>query len=1323
MGARWPARVGRFLKRLGVTLAAIFFVALIAVLWAFRTGRAVEIARERIVREVRESCGVDTRFDALKLGLFPPEAHLTNVVLTSSGGGDLLSVEEAIVDLAVFPLFYGRIQLDKVALLAPRATIELQDGRISNLPHCLEPEPQEEEETPPVPIALGVRELLIERGRFHLRIPGELEARLDDIGVTLRPGSSGGSDLVVGVDDGALEFKGKSVPLGRLRLLSHIAGPLVSPRAIAIERLELEISGVELVSSGAVDLLGPVYEAQISLRAPLSAAAELVPDLPEMKGDVELTGQIAGTAAAPRATGRLVLKNGQIDVYRTGDETVLDFQLDREKVQLRSIGVKLADGTVAGTAELRFDEALSFDADLEVERMSLARVLDALDVPGAWADLDGTGKVTARGQVEPFKLGGRVDIDARNMRVFDRGWDRPEVRGPEGFNPAHVFLALGPTRVNGGWSADPEGIWFRDAVITRGTTTGTASARINFEDHLGLFATGRFDTFRFADIGAIAGVEFGGSGKLEAVVKGPYSAIGGKGRFEFADTTVGGVPFGQTKGTVDWRGTSLFFDGIEGRLRSSQYRGTAQVDFEPALSLHLSGAVTDGRLEDLLVPFAAAPEDWGHPKGAMTGTFDLSGPLEQLTGPVELTLAELVVLEERAERGTVTGRLERGALVFDSVEIFKKGARISASGRIDPNSGAIKGRVRTDDLTLQKIDALRAGTERLDGALELDLELTGNTKGAAGSITAELRGARAGELPIGGGKITGKIRGGTVELSGSLLDDALDVSGEIELKSGLPYRGALRLREYDATRLAGQLRGERRWTGLTDFRAELSGKLVEWRDSSGTIYLDRAGFDDRGGLRIELVSPAKLTLARGVLETKRLVLGGPDTRLVVVGKLGAELLDLKVQGRTDLGILETFFPSIERSGGVLTVNAVIRRNKQDLDLLGTGRVERGIVQWRGLPSRFSSIGAALTFSQATVLIDRLDARYAGGKISASGQVLLEGLRPSTVAIQANIDQIRPQFVYSKFDLEGLFSGKLFLEGRPERLNLRGELKAQRATFRPKFDWRSIIADPAARLTPSVYDPSKEVLHFGIAMKLDPDDPLRLRNDTAQVDLSGDLVLSGTNQRLGLLGSLTVGRGRVGFLGREYTVESGTLDFRDRYRFFPRFDLLLSARACDATIDLNLVGTLDEVSTSYSSKPEMEETNIVSCLIRGVKIKDLENIRGDRGSTGLSFAGEALWRLSGVDQQVRKVLPVDQIEVTTEYSTRERVYEPRILVAKELQDGKVRLEYSSSLVKNDDQRAAVRYRITPALTLQYGWTSSEDVTIGDHGLDLKYRWEW
>jgi len=88
-----------------------------------------------------------------------------------------------------------------------------------------------------------------------------------------------------------------------------------------------------------------------------------------------------------------------------------------------------------------------------------------------------------------------------------------------------------------------------------------------------------------------------------------------------------------------------------------------------------------------------------------------------------------------------------------------------------------------------------------------------------------------------------------------------------------------------------------------------------------------------------------------------------------------------------------------------------------------------------------------------------------------------------------------------------------------------------------------------------------------------------------------------------------------------------------------------------------------------------------------------------------------------------VLPVDQIEITTEYSSRARLYEPRLLIAKEVLEGQVRLEFSSSLFNTDDQSIKAHYRVTPFLTLQSGWTSSEDMAVGDLGLDLKYRWEW
>lgn len=1320
-----PSRFARVIQRLFVGLALVFFSALVFVLWAFQTGRAAEVARERIVTELRAECNLDARFESFRFGMFPPEATMSKLVLTQPGGETFVAVEEAIVSVSVLPLLYGRVQLARVALLAPEAMIALAGGAVQNLPRCLAPKPtQEPSPTPSAPIALGVSALEIERGHIKVQVDDFLEADIADIGVTLKPGPRGGSELALAIDGGRLRIKDKELPLEHLRLLAQIAGRLVSPRALTIDRLDLLLAEVELRSKGSIDLIGPVYEAEVDLDAPLAVLKKVLDDLPEISGEVKLHARLTGTAAQPRAAGRLTLLNGRFGEYGSGDRAEIDFHADEKKIVIPSLSVRTGDGGVSGRLSLALTGRRKLKADLETDRISLGRVLDASGVKSAWVDFRGTGKITAAGQLSPpIRLGGRVEMDVRDFYTFDRGWDQLG-SDPEN-DPRQVYLHLPEVRVTTAWSADADALTFKDALVTRHATTGTVTTRLGFATRDGIHLTANFAHFDFDDLGPIVRVPIAGKGRLSAVLKGPYTAVGGKGRVELSGTRVGDIPFGEVKSGIEWKDdTVLLFDDLEGKLASSKYRGKVRVDFEPRLVIATEGEVTDGRLEDLLIPFDALPETWGHPRGAMTGRFVLSGPLTELSGPIELEVRDPIVVEEKGEHGRVKGRLEAGALVFDELEVEKHGARIFASGRVDPKSGAITGRARTEGLSLAKLDVLASAAPKLDGDLAVTLEVSGTLRQVDGAIHATLARARAGELSIGGGRIDGKIKSSKIAVDGSLLDGALTAEGEVELRRGLPYKGMLRLDDYDLPQLVGSLGEHPSWTGTAVGRAELSGSLVEWRDSQGTLFLERALFDNGDALRLELVSPASLALDRGQLETKRLVLGGPETRLQVVGKLGSRLTDLRVQGRIELSILEHFFTPIERSAGVLTLNAVVRRQSGDLDLIGTGRVERGMVEWRGLPSRFSGITAGLTFSQSTILFERVEGRWAEGRVTASGQVLLEGTRPKAVAIEARLEEVRPQFSYAKFDLSGTTSGRLSIEGRPDHLVMRGELEVARSLFRPKFDWRAIVADPAQRASGNVYDPSKEVMHFDVGVHLDQEDPLRLRNDTAQVDLFGDVSMSGTNQRLGLLGSLTVGRGRVGFIGREYSVEGGTLEFRDKHRFDPRYDLFLSARACDADIKLNLLGTLDDVTTSYHSKPEMEETNIVSCLVRGVKIKDLESLRGDTRSTAAaSFAGEALWRLSGVDQQVRKVIPLDQVEVTTEYSTRERVYEPRILVAKEIQDGKFRLEYSSSLVKNDDQRAAVRYRITPALTLQYGWASSDNVTIGDHGVDLKYRWEW
>lgn len=250
-----------------------------------------------------------------------------------------------------------------------------------------------------------------------------------------------------------------------------------------------------------------------------------------------------------------------------------------------------------------------------------------------------------------------------------------------------------------------------------------------------------------------------------------------------------------------------------------------------------------------------------------------------------------------------------------------------------------------------------------------------------------------------------------------------------------------------------------------------------------------------------------------------------------------------------------------------------------------------------------------------------------------------------------------------------------------------------------------------------YLPSSEILSFGLDLRLIHG--VVVKNENIDLKLKGDLQFTGTNERPGLLGSLSLEPGgRLNFVGREYQSLGGLVQFTERTRFDTQYDVSFQTSACDALIQVDLKGGMQDVSTRYSSSPDMPQEDISSCIVRGIRRRDLDQDLA-------SFAGSAFLKLSGVDRQVKRVIPIDQIDVTTEFSTRTRSYEPRVLIAKEIRllRTPVRLEYSTSLVSDDEQRTALRLRLSPELSLRLGWASTEDVPLGDWGIDLQRRWVW
>ena len=163
--------------------------------------------------------------------------------------------------------------------------------------------------------------------------------------------------------------------------------------------------------------------------------------------------------------------------------------------------------------------------------------------------------------------------------------------------------------------------------------------------------------------------------------------------------------------------------------------------------------------------------------------------------------------------------------------------------------------------------------------------------------------------------------------------------------------------------------------------------------------------------------------------------------------------------------------------------------------------------------------------------------------------------------------------------------------------------------------------------------------------------------------------------MGVIGTISPIWGRATYAGNTYQVERGIIDFVEEYKISPRFEFRASTEACNG---LKLTVNVNGNDSGYSIQAQGQDDNgteidsqeALMCAQFGLRL-DQENVANnltnpDSTSSVLSGAVDAIWKVTGMDERVRRILPVvDQFTLTSGYSKTSRKTEPRILVTKEL----------------------------------------------------------
>jgi translocation and assembly module TamB len=297
--------------------------------------------------------------------------------------------------------------------------------------------------------------------------------------------------------------------------------------------------------------------------------------------------------------------------------------------------------------------------------------------------------------------------------------------------------------------------------------------------------------------------------------------------------------------------------------------------------------------------------------------------------------------------------------------------------------------------------------------------------------------------------------------------------------------------------------------------------------------------------------------------------------------------------------------------------------------------------------------------------------------------------------------------------------------------LSGKLEVVRALYTERVDLEKNLLEFRRRVTaPKVFDRSGEWLRLDVALSLGGD--LRVENDLVRGAVRGELNLAGTLAGFGLVGSVAMTPGsRATFRGNEFLLTHAVADFTDRRRIRAQLDVHGETQARDYQVFMHLFGPFDDPQLQLTSVPSLSQEDIITLLSIGITSRDTAASGGVYGAA-TAAAYQALFSASGLDEQVKRFLPRAglirdfTLRITSAYSEGAGQVVPRAEVESKLGE-QLRLRYQAPIsgVAKGGQRAQMELKLGNHTSLQYQWdTDNPDVSSGgDHGIDLRFRWEW
>ncbi|MEI7609926.1 MAG: translocation/assembly module TamB domain-containing protein, partial [Rhodospirillaceae bacterium] len=359
-----------------------------------------------------------------------------------------------------------------------------------------------------------------------------------------------------------------------------------------------------------------------------------------------------------------------------------------------------------------------------------------------------------------------------------------------------------------------------------------------------------------------------------------------------------------------------------------------------------------------------------------------------------------------------------------------------------------------------------------------------------------------------------------------------------------------------------------------------------------------------------------------------------------------------VSGSADLAAVNDLLAtSGDRAAGRVAMDVSISGTPAAPQLGGTLTVSDGHYENQALGTVIDHISARLAGSGRAFAIESFSGTTAGGgTLSVTGTVKPAAEQMFDIrvkAAEARLVQLDDATVDADVDLTltgGLREARLAgsLDIRRADIRLPDQLPAEVVDLQVTESARSAKRRPGGEAKATAQMPPGRLL---LAVSVSARNQVHIRGRGLDTELSCALTIGGTVGAPDPRGALTLQRGKLEVLGKEFQFKRGTITFPGGAGASPELDALAEAKATNFTAQAELTGTVRAPKLVLTSSPEAPQDEVLSRLLFNKSVSQLGALEAvqlaDSAAQLMGIGGS-----TGLVDRIRRSLGVDRLGVTS-----------------------------------------------------------------------------